>query len=120
MSRLAKSSFSFGNRGAHSRTTRYGGHGLIVIPYFTIPSVHLFGSVSLQPYGVLFLIGIILAYRVVIRRATQLGIPHEEMQGALIWVFVVGLVGAHVVEILFYQPELVSREPLIFFNIFTG
>ena len=98
----------------------YRGYGLIVIPYFTIPSVHLFGSVSLQPYGVLFLIGIILAYRVVIRRAKHLGIPHEEIQGALIWVFAAGLVGAHVVEILFYQPGLVSREPLIFFNIFTG
>jgi phosphatidylglycerol---prolipoprotein diacylglyceryl transferase len=92
-----------------------------MLPYFTIPSIHLFGSVSLQVYGVLLTLGIILGYRTIMRRAKSVGIPHGKMQAALIWAFVVGLVGAHLVEILFYQPELIEREgPLVFFKVLTG
>jgi phosphatidylglycerol:prolipoprotein diacylglycerol transferase len=92
-----------------------------MIPYFTLPSVHLFGPVSLQAFGVLFMLGLIFGNMVIMRRARDMGIPREEMQGALIWAFAVGLVGAHVVEILLYQPDSIRREGLsVFFNLFTG
>src|SRR5712675_2764059 len=92
-----------------------------MIPYFTIPSIHLFGSVSLHAYGVLFLLGIVFAYQLIMHRARDLKISRDEMQGALIWTFVTGLVGAHLVEILLYQPELFTREGLsVFFRVFTG
>lgn len=92
-----------------------------MMPYFTIPSIHLFGPVSLHVSGVLFSLGIILGYLAIMRRAKDAGTPREEMQGALIWAFAIGLVGAHLVEILFYQPELIEREgPLVFFRVFTG
>ena len=55
-----------------------------MIPYFTIPSIHLFGSVYLHPFGVLLVLGIIIAYRVMMSRADDLQIPGEEMKGALI------------------------------------
>jgi phosphatidylglycerol:prolipoprotein diacylglycerol transferase len=92
-----------------------------MIPYFTIPSIHLFGPVSLHFYGVLMVLGIVLAYRVILKGARDAGITRQEMQGALICAFVVGTVGAHVIEVLLYQPELVrQRGPFVFFQVFTG
>lgn len=92
-----------------------------MIPYFTIPSVHLFGSVSLHAYGVLFVIGIVTAYPVIMKRAAGLEGATRSMRRALLWTFAVGLVGAHVVEILFYQPDKLSTEGFwIFFRIFSG
>lgn len=92
-----------------------------MIPYFTIPPVHLFGSVSLQVYGVLSVIGIVLAYQLMMRRARKLEVSAQSMQRALIWTFIVGLVGAHVVELLFYQPQTISTEGLwVFFRVFSG
>ena len=92
-----------------------------MIPYFTIPSIHLFGSVYLHPFGVLLVLGIIIAYRVMMSRADDLQIPGEEMKGALICAFTVGLIGAHVVEVLFYQPEILRTEGwTVYFRVFTG
>jgi phosphatidylglycerol---prolipoprotein diacylglyceryl transferase len=92
-----------------------------MIPYFTIPSIHLFGSTYLHPFGVLLIVGILIAYRVMMRRAEELQIRSEEMKGALICAFAVGLVGAHVVDVLFYQPEILSTEGwTAYFRVFTG
>lgn len=92
-----------------------------MIPYFTIPSIHLVGSVYLHPFGVLLILGIVIAYRVMMSRAGDLQIPREEMNGALICAFTVGLIGAHVVEVLFYQPEILRTEGwTVFFKLFTG
>jgi phosphatidylglycerol:prolipoprotein diacylglycerol transferase len=92
-----------------------------MIPYFNIPSIHLFGSVYLHPFGVLLVLGIIISYRVMMSRANDLEIPGEEMIGALICEFTVGLIGAHVVEVLFYQPELLRTEGwTVYFRVFTG
>jgi len=92
-----------------------------MIPYFTIPSIHLFGSVYVHPFGVLLVLGIMIAYRVMMSRAGDLQLPGEEMKGALICAFTVGLIGAHVVEVLFYQPELVRTEGwIVYFRVFTG
>src|SRR5689334_836704 len=92
-----------------------------MIPYFTIPSIHLFGSVYLHPFGALLVLGIVISYRVMMSRAGDLQIPREEMNGALICAFTAGLIGAHVVEVLFYQPEILRTEGwTVFFRLFTG
>lgn len=92
-----------------------------MIPYFTIPSIHLFGSVYLHPFGLLLILGIFVAYRVMMSRANDLRIPGEEMKGALICAFTLGLIGGHVVEVLFYQPELLRTEGwTVYFRVFTG
>ena len=54
-----------------------------MIPYFTIPSIHLFGSVYLHPFGVLLILGIFIAYRVMMKRTGELQIPAEEMKGLI-------------------------------------
>jgi phosphatidylglycerol:prolipoprotein diacylglycerol transferase len=92
-----------------------------MIPYFTIPSIHLFGPVYLHPFGVLFMLGIFIAYRVMMSRADHIQIPREELKTALIWAFAAGVVAAHMIEILLYQPELIRTEGLsVFFRVFTG
>lgn len=92
-----------------------------MIPYFTIPSIHLFGSTYLHPFGVLLIVGIIIAYQVMMRRAGELQIRSEETKGALICAFAVGLIGAHVVDVVFYQPEILRTEGwTAYFRVFTG
>src|SRR6185436_7279687 len=65
--------------------------------------------------------GIVLAYQLMMKRARRLEVSAQSMQRALIWTFIVGLVSAHVVEILFYQPQTIGRDGLwVFFRVFSG
>lgn len=84
-----------------------------MIPYFTIPSLHLFGPTSIHPYGVLLMVGILTGNWLVRRRAKRLGIRIEEIQNAVIWTVAGGFIGAHLLEVFFYQPELIDRDGFI-------
>lgn len=84
-----------------------------MIPYFTIPSLHLFGLISIHTYGVLLMVGILMGNWLVRRRAKRLGIETGEIQNAVIWAVAGGFIGAHLLEILFYQPELIERDGFI-------
>lgn len=93
---------------------------LTVIPYFTIPPLQL-GPFSISPYGVLLMSGILLGNWRVRRRARESAIDVAEMQTAVIWAVAGGFVGAHIVELFFYQPNLIERDGLlVIFNIWKG
>lgn len=92
-----------------------------MIPYFTIPPLYLFGKFSIHAYGVLLMLGILAGNWLVRRRARESGVSIAEIQSAVIWAVAVGFVGAHVVELLFYQPNLIERDGLlVIFDIWNG
>lgn len=92
-----------------------------MIPYFTVPEFHLFGPISIHFYGVLLMFGILMGNWLVRRRARRLGIETGEIQNAVIWAVAGGFIGAHLLEILFYQPELIERDgSIVILEIWKG
>lgn len=92
-----------------------------MLPYFSLPSIHLVGPLSLQPYGVLFAIGLVCGYLVIMRGAQAKSIPPGQMKWALAWMFTVGLFTAHLAELLLYQPDILRHEGFkAVFQVFIG
>jgi phosphatidylglycerol---prolipoprotein diacylglyceryl transferase len=92
-----------------------------MLPYFALPTIHLVGPLSLQPFGALFAIGLLCGYLVIMRGAKADGVPPGRMQWALAWMFTTGLFTAHLAELLFYQPDTLRHEGIsAVLHVFTG
>ena len=75
-----------------------------MIPWFVIPPLRL-GPLALQPFGILAAAGILLASRLLIREALRRGLDAQPLEKAASWALFGGIVGGHLVHILFYHPE---------------
>ncbi len=75
-----------------------------MIPWFVIPPLRL-GPLALQPFGILAAAGILLASRLLVREAIRRGLDPTPMEKAASWALLGGLVGGHLVHLLFYHPE---------------
>lgn len=92
-----------------------------MIPYFKVPVIHLFGSFSIHPFALLIAFGVFAGYWLVQRRAAEVGIARREIRAAVIWAVAAGFTSAHVIEILFYHPELIKQDGLsVFLKIWEG
>ena len=87
-----------------------------VIPYFQIPS--LFGVI--HAFGVLVAIGILAGAHMVKVRARQLGLDDLDTSSMVTWGIVAGFIGAHVFDIIFYQPEVLLERPWALLDPRTG
>jgi len=76
-----------------------------MIPFISIPSLPLFGSLALQPFGVLAAIGIVFGYRRARLHAVRAGVPREEFESAVRWLLLPAFFIAHVFEIAVYHPD---------------
>jgi phosphatidylglycerol:prolipoprotein diacylglycerol transferase len=82
---------------------------LAVIPWFELPTLSL-GPVSIQSFGVLSALGILLATVLISRAAKELGKdPQVPVDYAVVGVLA-GVVGGHLVHLLAYHPEEL-RDP---------
>jgi phosphatidylglycerol:prolipoprotein diacylglycerol transferase len=92
-----------------------------VIPYFHIPSLDLVGPFAIQPFGALVAVGILVGAWLAQKLAVKEGVNLDEMRSAIAWAVVVGFIGAHLVAVLLYHPERISREgPLVLLAIWDG
>ena len=92
-----------------------------MIPYFTVPRIHLFGPVAIEPFGLLVFAGILAGIWFAHRRAKQAGIPKDEIAGAVKWALAGGLLGAHIYYVLVIQPEqLKERGPFALLEFWNG
>jgi phosphatidylglycerol:prolipoprotein diacylglycerol transferase len=82
---------------------------IAVIPWFEFPTLSL-GPVSIQSFGVLSALGILLATLLISRAAKELGKdPQVPVDYAVVGVLA-GVVGGHLVHLLAYHPEEL-RDP---------
>jgi len=88
-----------------------------VIPYLHIPTLHLFGVVPIQPFGLLVATGVLVGYFLARRRAAATGLDVQTFSDAATWIVVGGFILAHVVDIVFYYPERLRQNPLALFAI---
>lgn len=82
-----------------------------MIPYISATEVKLFG-LTFHAFGFLVAIGVLLGHWVIVRRAHQLGLrPMSVVDGFTLTIYVAGFVAGHMLDTIFYHPE-VLREGL--------
>jgi phosphatidylglycerol---prolipoprotein diacylglyceryl transferase len=88
-----------------------------VLPYVELPTL---GPIT--SFGVLVMIGMYLGVRVGSRHAERLGLDPERVRRIATFCGVGTLLGAHYVDLFFYQPGWASRPDAVwaFFNPFAG
>lgn len=93
----------------------------LILPFYQIPSFHIAGPFSLQPFGLLVVTGIYLGLRWIVRRAKQMGLSQVHAENGMQWGVIPGLMGAHVGEIVFYQwDRLMVEGPLLLLKFWDG
>jgi phosphatidylglycerol:prolipoprotein diacylglycerol transferase len=87
---------------------------LLFIPWFKLEGIHIPGlpeSVAIQPFGLLVAIGVIWGARIAEKRAARLGLKHELITDFITHVVIIGFVLGHIFDRVFYEPEVILREP---------
>ncbi|MGM0555911.1 MAG: prolipoprotein diacylglyceryl transferase [Myxococcota bacterium] len=73
---------------------------------------------QIHSFGTLVAIGLIVCLTMASWRGEKkLGVDGEEVQNFGIWLIVIGWIGAHVFNVLFYEPEKLLEDPLILFKV---
>ena len=87
----------------------------LFIPWFRLDGIPIPGlpqQISIQPFGLLVVIGVMLGARTAERRARRLGIAPDVIAEFIAYVVVIGFVLGHVFDRLAYDPEVVWQDPL--------
>lgn len=82
-----------------------------MIPYFQQPKLHL-GPITIHAFGVLVATGILLAFRLIRRRAPGLGLDPVLAERLAMRIVIVGFLVAHVFDRIAYFPRDVLANPL--------
>ena len=82
-----------------------------MIPYFPHPTLDL-GFYTLEAFRVLVLIAIVVQFELTARRAPRFDIPRDTASSLVSWAIVLGLVSAHVFDVVAYYPERLLEDPL--------
>jgi phosphatidylglycerol:prolipoprotein diacylglycerol transferase len=90
-----------------------------MLPYIQLGALHI-GSRSIYPYGILVLTGIIAGTAMLVWRAGRLGLDRNVAFRLCAVTVFCGIVGAHLLRVLFFQPSLFSRDPSVLLHISRG
>jgi len=111
-----------------------------LIPYITLPEIHLgisfdvppfelplLGRVAIghveptiKPFGALVALGVYIGSILSVKRAALRGLDTKKMSEFFFWVVGFGFIGAHVFDALFYHPQRVLQHPLYLFALWDG
>lgn len=90
-----------------------------MIPYIEQPTLDI-GSYRLEAFPVLVLLAIIAQYVITLNRAPKVGISRREASSMCGWAIGLGLIGAHVFDVVAYQPQRFAEDPLYLFKIWDS
>ncbi len=90
------------------------------LPYFDIPNLHIYGSLDLQPFGMLVATGVLVGAELCRRYALRFGVDDDDLRKLTGWVVVSGFIGAHLFDVLAYQRAEVSDNPLLIVELWKG
>ncbi len=80
---------------------------LAVLPYITVPD--RLGPI--HPFGILVAIGVAVGFRLASQRARTLGHDMARFDSHVTWTVATGFVLSHVLDTVFYHPDLLLRQP---------
>ena len=87
-----------------------------MFPYVEHPILDL-GFYQLQSFRVLALTAIVVEYTIVVRRAPRHGFTADQASSLIAWATVLGMISAHVFDVLAYYPERLRDDPLELFRV---
>ncbi len=90
-----------------------------MIPYVVVSPFRL-GPLTLQPFGILVAIGVLIGIALATRRAKKVGLEDRDIQSFIAWILIGGFVGAHVLDSLFYHPRELLAHPWSLFTLWGG
>lgn len=93
----------------------------IVLPYVELPDLHLFG-LTIHPFGIFAAIGVYTGAVLTVRAGRVYG-PGDtrSLSEVFTWALLGGLLGAHLLHVLGYHPELLRTQgPLVLLKIWDG
>lgn len=90
-----------------------------MLPYIEHPALDL-GFYRIEAFPVLVGAALIAQFQITLRRAPKVGIDRRTASTLLGWAIGLGIVGAHVFEMIAYQPQRLRANPLELFRIWDG
>jgi len=87
---------------------------LLFIPWFKLEGWHIPGlpqGFAIQPFGLLVATGVMLGIRTTEGRAQRLGLRPDLISDFIGHVVIIGFIGAHIFDRVFYNPDVLMREP---------
>lgn len=100
-----------------------------VLPYLQLPEIVLLPAgrlgpnsppLSLKPFGLLVGTGVYLGAWVALRYGRRRGLNPHALISFIYWVVGCGFVGGHVLDVVFYSPERMLRDPLTLLKMWDG
>lgn len=93
----------------------------LVLPYVDLPDLHLFG-LTIHPFGIFAALGVYTGAVLTVRAGRVYG-PGDtkSLSEVFTWALLGGLLGAHLLHVLGYHPELLRTEgPLVLLKFWDG
>ena len=92
-----------------------------MIRFFPNPKVFIeIGPFQIAWYAVLIVSGALIAYRISLKNITEAGYDGEELEDLFMGVMLVGILGARLWYVLFYDIKSYLAEPLKIFAVWEG
>jgi phosphatidylglycerol:prolipoprotein diacylglycerol transferase len=90
-----------------------------LLPYVEHPVLAI-GSYRLEAFPLLVAAAIVVQFQLVMRRAPARGIPLATASSLAGWAVLLGLLGAHLFELLVYEPERLLADPIALLTPWRG
>jgi len=93
----------------------------LLLPYVELPDLHLFG-LTIHPFGVFAAIGVYVGAVLTVRGGRVYGLGDtKSLSEVFTWALLGGLLGAHLLHVLGYHPELLRTDgPLVLLKVWDG
>jgi phosphatidylglycerol:prolipoprotein diacylglycerol transferase len=93
----------------------------LLLPYVELPDLHLLG-ITIHPFGIFAAIGVYLGAVLTVRAGRVYG-PGDtkSLSEVFTWALIGGLLGAHLLHVLGYHPELLRTQgPIVLLKFWDG
>lgn len=93
----------------------------LLLPYVELPDLHLFG-LTIHPFGIFAAMGVYAGAVLTVRAGRVYG-PGDtkSLSEVFTWALLGGLLGAHLLHVLGYHPELLRTQgPLVLLKVWDG
>jgi hypothetical protein len=76
---------------------------------------------ALQPFGMIVAAGVLIGASIMRRFSERHGVDDDDLRGLTGWIIATGFIGAHVFDVLVYEPhKLTEQGPIILLKLWDG
>ena len=75
---------------------------------------------AIQPFGLMVALGVVVGAHLMRRWGDKNGLVDDHVRGMILWAVVWGFIGAHVFDVVAYEPHKLAKDPLILFKLWEG